>query len=179
MVTQQCRAEDLDRVRAAYSAKGISAELATFFPDVADRLQVAHLVIARAGASTVAELAIAGRPSILVPLPGAIDDHQSANARALADAGGAWVVPQSGFTVDALAKHLGGLLADSAALALGAMHAKLVARPGAADALADLVEQVMRETAPAIEPASGGPSRGQSGRSTTRRTSELPSAGQS
>lgn len=179
MVTQQCRAEDLDRVRAASSAKGISAELATFFPDVADRLQVAHLVIARAGASTVAELAIAGRPSILVPLPGAIDDHQSANARALADAGGAWVVPQSGFTVDALAKHLGGLLANSAALALGAMHAKLVARPGAADALADLVEQVMRETAPAIEPASGGPSRGQSGRSTTRRTSELPSAGQS
>ena len=93
-MTQQCRAEDLERVRAAYAANGISAELAPFFPDVADRLRMAHLVIARAGASTVAELAIAGRPSILVPLPGAIDDHQSANAASLADAGGAWVMPQ-------------------------------------------------------------------------------------
>ena len=93
-VAQQCRAEDLDRVRAAYAAAGIAAELATFFPDVAEQLAAAHLVIARAGASTVAELAVAGRPAILVPLPGAIDDHQTANARALAEAGGAWVMPQ-------------------------------------------------------------------------------------
>ena len=180
MVTQQCRAEDLDQVRATYAANGISAELATFFPDVADRLHVAHLVIARAGASTVAELAIAGRPSILVPLPGAIDDHQTANAKVLADAGGAWVMPQPGFTVDALAERLSSLLVDSAVLALGAMHARLVAQAGAADALADLVEQVMRETAPApTEPASGGPSRGQTGRPTTTRTSEQPRVGQS
>jgi UDP-N-acetylglucosamine--N-acetylmuramyl-(pentapeptide) pyrophosphoryl-undecaprenol N-acetylglucosamine transferase len=179
MVTQQCRAEDLDRVRASYAGNGISAELATFFPDVADRLQAAHLVIARAGASTVAELAIAGRPAILVPLPGAIDDHQSANAKALADAGGAWIMPQPGFTVDALAERLGGLLADVGALALGAMHARLVARAGAADVLADLVEQVMRETAPApIEPAFGGPTRRQSGRPTTS-TSEQPRMGPS
>ncbi len=180
MVTQKCRADDLDRVRAAYSASGTSAELATFFPDVADRLQVAHLVIARAGASTVAELAIAGRPSILVPLPGAIDDHQSANAKALADAGGAWVMPQPSFTVDALTKRLETLLSDSAALVLGAMHARLVARAGAADALADLVEQVVRETAPAqTEPASGLLLRGQSGRSRTPRTGEQPRMGQS
>jgi UDP-N-acetylglucosamine--N-acetylmuramyl-(pentapeptide) pyrophosphoryl-undecaprenol N-acetylglucosamine transferase len=179
MIMQQCRAEDLDQVRATYAAKGIGAELATFFPDVADRLRAAHLVIARAGASTVAELAIAGRPAILVPLPGAIDDHQSANAKALADAGGAWVMPQPGFTIDALVERLGRLLADSAALALGANHARLVARPGAADALADLVEQVMRETAPATERASGGPSQGQSSRPATTRTNEQPRMGQS
>jgi UDP-N-acetylglucosamine--N-acetylmuramyl-(pentapeptide) pyrophosphoryl-undecaprenol N-acetylglucosamine transferase len=178
MVTQQCRVEDIDQVRATYAAKGISAELATFFPDVANRLQVAHLVIARAGASTVAELALAGRPSILVPLPGAIDDHQSANARALADAGGAWVMRQADFTVDALAERLGSLLADAPALALGALRARLVARAGAADSLADLVEQVMRETAPApVEPAAGGPSRRQSGRSTVMRASEQPRMG--
>lgn len=180
MVAQQCRAEDLDRVRAAYVANGISADLATFFPDVADRIQVAHLVIARAGASTVAELAIAGRPSILVPLPGAIDDHQSANARALADAGGAWVIPQPRFTVDALAERLGALLADSAALVQGALRARTVARAAAADALADLVEQVMRETAPEpIEPAAGSRARGEVGGISAPRSSQQPRMGQS
>ena len=147
LVTQQCRAEDLERVRATYAAAEISAELAAFFPDVADRLRAAHVVIARAGASTVAELAIAGRPSILVPLPGAIDDHQTANARALADAGGAWVMQQQDFTVAALAERLGSLLPDPGGLALAATNARLVARPGAAAALADVVEQAVRETA--------------------------------
>ena len=102
-------------MRAAYDAAGIAAELAPFFPDVADRLAAAHLVIARAGASTVAELAVAGRPSILVPLPGAIDDHQTANAAALAQAGGAWVMPQSSFTPAALTERLTTLLQDRAA----------------------------------------------------------------
>jgi UDP-N-acetylglucosamine--N-acetylmuramyl-(pentapeptide) pyrophosphoryl-undecaprenol N-acetylglucosamine transferase len=146
-VTQQCRAEDLDRVRATYAASEINAELAPFFPDVADRLRTAHLVIARAGASTVAELAIAGRPSILVPLPSAIDDHQSANARALATAGGAWVMPQPEFTVVALTERLSQLLADPGALTQAAANARLVARPGAAAVLANVVEQVARETA--------------------------------
>jgi UDP-N-acetylglucosamine--N-acetylmuramyl-(pentapeptide) pyrophosphoryl-undecaprenol N-acetylglucosamine transferase len=155
MVTQQCRAEDLERVRATYAASGITAELAPFFQDVADRLRAAHLVIARAGASTVAELAIAGRPAILVPLPGAIDDHQSANAKALADAGGAWVMPQPGFTAAALAERLAGLLVDPGALAQAATYARLVARAGAADALADVVEQVAREAAPAQAGQSG------------------------
>ena len=87
-------------MRAAYAAAGIAAELAPFFPRLAARSRRAHLVIARAGASTVAELAVAGRPAILVPLPGAIDDHQTANAARLADAGGAWVMPQPAFTAD-------------------------------------------------------------------------------
>lgn len=138
-------------MRAIYASSGVAAELAPFFPDVADRLRTAHLVIARAGASTVAELAIAGRPSILVPLPGAIDDHQTENARALAAAGGAWVVPQPRFTVAALTDQLTNLLPDPAALARAAVNARLVARPNAAAALADVVEQIVRDTVHANE----------------------------
>jgi len=103
----------------------------------------AHLVIARAGASTVAELAVAGRPSILVPLPGAIDDHQSANAHALAASGGAWVVPQIGFTPTLLAGRLQDLLADPAGLVAMAAGARGHARADAAARLADLVEARM------------------------------------
>jgi UDP-N-acetylglucosamine--N-acetylmuramyl-(pentapeptide) pyrophosphoryl-undecaprenol N-acetylglucosamine transferase len=148
-VTQQCRAEDLDGVRAAYATSGIAADLAPFFADVATLLQNAHLVIARAGASTVAELGVAGRPAVLVPLPGAIDDHQTANARSLADAGGAWMLPQSGFTPDALAGQLEKMLAtpdilrDAAAKAAGRGHVE------AAERLADLIdEKVPQESVP-------------------------------
>jgi UDP-N-acetylglucosamine:LPS N-acetylglucosamine transferase len=146
-LTQQCRAEDLDRVRAAYSATGIEADLSPFFPDVAERLAAAHLVIARAGASTVAELAVAGRPSVLVPLPGAIDDHQSANARALAQAGAARVMPQPSFTPDALASTLTELLSAPATLSAMAAAARTQARPDAAARLADLVETLMNHNA--------------------------------
>jgi UDP-N-acetylglucosamine--N-acetylmuramyl-(pentapeptide) pyrophosphoryl-undecaprenol N-acetylglucosamine transferase len=139
-VVQQTRPEDLERVKAAYAADGISAELSPFFPDVAARLVAAHLVIARAGASTVAELAVAGRPAILVPLPGAIDDHQSANARALAEAGGGWVVPQPQFTPAFLADRLNELLADPVGLTAAAVGARSQARADAAARLADLVE---------------------------------------
>lgn len=145
-VVQQCRTEDLERVRAAYDQAGIAAELSAFFPDVAVRLSAAHLVIARAGASTVAELAVAGRPAILVPLPGAIDDHQTANAAALADAGGAWVMPQPNFTPGALAERLSALLVDPAALAAAAAAARTQGRPDAAARLADLVEQIVIQT---------------------------------
>ncbi len=139
-VAQQCRPEDLERVRAAYSEAGISAELATFFPDVAARLAAASLVIARAGASTVAELAVAGRPAILVPLPGAIDDHQSANARALAATGAAWVVPQSSLSASDLAARIQALLEEPGVLARAAAAARAEARADAAARLADLVE---------------------------------------
>ncbi len=144
-VVQQCRPEDLERVRAAYSASGVAAELATFFPDVAERLAAASIVVARAGASTVAELAVAGRPAILVPLPGAIDDHQSANARALADAGAAWVMPQPGFTSAALATQFTALLDDPVTLARAADAARGQARIDAAARLADLVEALMKQ----------------------------------
>jgi UDP-N-acetylglucosamine--N-acetylmuramyl-(pentapeptide) pyrophosphoryl-undecaprenol N-acetylglucosamine transferase len=146
-VVQQCRPEDLDRVRQEYAEAGLPAELAAFFPDVATRLVAAHLVIARAGASTVAELAVVGRPAILVPLPGAIDDHQSANARALAAAGGAWVIPQREFSADALAARLSAVLADGPALAQAAVAARSEARADATGKLADLVEDLMRQEA--------------------------------
>jgi UDP-N-acetylglucosamine--N-acetylmuramyl-(pentapeptide) pyrophosphoryl-undecaprenol N-acetylglucosamine transferase len=139
-VVQQTRPEDLERVRSAYAADGIQSELAAFFPGMAARYAAAHLVIARSGASTVAELAVAGRPSILVPLPGAIDDHQSANARTLAAAGGAWVVPQPGFTAASLAERLTELLMAPARLAQAAAAAHNVARADAASRLADIVE---------------------------------------
>jgi UDP-N-acetylglucosamine--N-acetylmuramyl-(pentapeptide) pyrophosphoryl-undecaprenol N-acetylglucosamine transferase len=142
-VVQQVRPEDMERVKAVYTADGIEADQSPFFPDVAARLGAAHLVIARAGASTVAELAVAGRPAILVPLPGAIDDHQSANARALAEAGGAWVVPQPLFTPASLAERLEQLLADPVELTRAAEAARSQARDDAASRLADLVEVQM------------------------------------
>lgn len=139
-VVQQCRPEDVEGVRVTYQQIGMTAELSPFFPDVADRLAAAHLVIARAGASTVAELAVAGRPSILVPLPGAIDDHQSANARALGQAGGAWVMSQPTFDASSLAERLATVLTDPAALIAASEAARSQARVDASGRLADLVE---------------------------------------
>ncbi len=139
-VVQQCRAEDLARVRAQYDESGVSAELAPFFQDVAARLARAHLVIGRAGASTVAELAVAGRPAILVPLPGAIDDHQSANAAVL---GGARVIAQRDFSAEGLAALLTEMLGDTQLLATAAQAAAASAHADAAGALATLVERNM------------------------------------
>ncbi|MGH6814357.1 MAG: undecaprenyldiphospho-muramoylpentapeptide beta-N-acetylglucosaminyltransferase, partial [Hyphomicrobiaceae bacterium] len=97
-VVQQCRVEDLDRVRSAYEQLGIAADLATFFDNLPERMAGAHLVLGRAGASSVAELAAVGRPSILVPLPHAVDNDQLHNATKLADAGGAWCIEQRDLT---------------------------------------------------------------------------------
>lgn len=146
-IVQQCRVEDLERVRAAYARSGVAAELAAFFPDVADRLVAAHLVISRAGASSVAELAVVGRPAILVPLPGAIDDHQSANARALVAARGASAIAQTDFSPALLAEQLALLLGEPDMLAHAARGARSVARPDATARLADLVESLMHQEA--------------------------------
>ncbi|HEY1858205.1 UDP-N-acetylglucosamine--N-acetylmuramyl-(pentapeptide) pyrophosphoryl-undecaprenol N-acetylglucosamine transferase, partial [Acidocella sp.] len=139
------RAEDLDRAKAAYGACGVSAELASFFPDVAARLAAAHLVISRAGASSVAELAVVGRPAILVPLPGAIDDHQSANARALVAARGASMMAQSDVSPTTLAERLTLLLDEPDMLAHAARAAATIGQADAAARLADLVEARMRQ----------------------------------
>jgi UDP-N-acetylglucosamine--N-acetylmuramyl-(pentapeptide) pyrophosphoryl-undecaprenol N-acetylglucosamine transferase len=109
---------------------------------------MSHIVIARAGASTVAELACAGRPSILVPLPSAIDDHQSANARSLASVGAAWVMPQPSFTPEALARHLDAVFSNPPVLARAAAAAAKEAHPEAARRLADLVLALVRQAAP-------------------------------
>jgi len=141
-VSQQCRPEDLEAVRAAYAGTGIGHDLATFFTDVPDRLVRAHLVIARAGASTVAELAAVGRPAILVPYPFAMDDHQSANAGALADADGAWLQPQATLTPATLARMVQCLLEAPDTLARAASAAWAFGRGDAAGHLADVVQDL-------------------------------------
>ncbi|MBB4154701.1 UDP-N-acetylglucosamine--N-acetylmuramyl-(pentapeptide) pyrophosphoryl-undecaprenol N-acetylglucosamine transferase [Sphingomonas jinjuensis] len=141
-VTHQARIEDMDAVRAQYAEHQIPAEVATYLPDLPERLAWAHLVIARAGASTIAELTAAGRPAILVPLPGATDDHQTANAREITQAGGARTIPQDRFTAIELAKQMQKLGLDPAALENAAGRARSVGQPTAVSDLADLVESL-------------------------------------
>ena len=141
-VVHQARPEDAEAARARYAAHGIPAEIATYLPDMPARLAVAHLVVARAGASTIAELTAAGRPAILVPLPSAMDDHQTANAREMADTGGAVSIAQAGFTPQALADAVARLAATPESLAEAAALARAKGRPDAARALADLVERL-------------------------------------
>ncbi|HEX9490601.1 MAG TPA: undecaprenyldiphospho-muramoylpentapeptide beta-N-acetylglucosaminyltransferase [Stellaceae bacterium] len=138
-LAQQARPEDVEAARRAHAASGVAAELAAFFDDVPARLARAQLVISRSGASTVAELAMIGRPAILVPYLYAADDHQTANARALEQAGGAWVMPHAAFTPDALAARLAQLMVAPETLARAAAAAHALGRPYAARALADLV----------------------------------------
>ena len=141
-VQQQTRAENLESARAAYAAAGVEAETAPFFADMAGRLGAAHLVIGRAGASTVCEVAVAGRPAILVPLKIALDDDQGQNARLLAEAGAAEVLREDALTDASLSALLQALMEDPARLAAMAAASKRVGKPDAADRLADVVERV-------------------------------------
>ena len=146
-IVQQCRQEDMERVHAAYVGAGVDAELATFFDDLPKRLAEAHLVIARAGASTVAEVTTIGRPSILVPYSFAIDDHQARNAHAINEAGAGWVLPESGFSAEKLRERLESLIALPSVLELTAANAKALGRPEAVKSLADTVLSLIRSTA--------------------------------
>ena len=138
-IVQQCRPEDIEAVTADYRAAGIDAELSTFFNDVPARLAACHLAITRSGASTVAELGVAGRPAILVPYPFATDNHQTSNAEAFAQSGGAWVVSQRILTPKLLADRIAGLAAHPDTLARAAEAARQQGRPAAADSFAELV----------------------------------------
>ena len=149
-VVQQCRADDIEDVRLRYAALNIPAELLTYIEDMPDRLTEAHLVIARAGASTIAELTAAGRPAILVPLPIATDDHQTVNAREMAKAGGARMIPQDEFTSEALSAQIAAIAGDAQALANAAERALSVGRPHATKDLADLVERIAGGAAPLL-----------------------------
>jgi UDP-N-acetylglucosamine--N-acetylmuramyl-(pentapeptide) pyrophosphoryl-undecaprenol N-acetylglucosamine transferase len=142
VLTQQVREEDMTRVRAVYDRLKINAELAPFFTDLPARLAANHLVISRSGAGTVAELAAIGRPSILVPLPGAIDQDQFANAGVLSEAGGGLRIVQSEFTPDRLAAEISALAAEPAKLTAMADAARKAGRLDAAERLADLVVKV-------------------------------------
>lgn len=141
-VVQQARAEDLDRVQGTYAQAGISAEVAPFFQDLPARMAAAQLVISRSGASTVAELAALGRPSLLVPLPGAIDQDQAANAKALAATGGALPIPQAEFTPARVAREITRLTAAPETLTQMADAAKSAGVLDAAERLADLVARL-------------------------------------
>jgi UDP-N-acetylglucosamine--N-acetylmuramyl-(pentapeptide) pyrophosphoryl-undecaprenol N-acetylglucosamine transferase len=137
-IVQQCRPEDIDAVRAAFGEIGVEAELSSFFADMPERLAAAQLVISRSGASSVAELGVAGRPAILAPYPFATDDHQTANAEAFARNGAASIIAQRAFTPILLAERLSAALADPQALAHAASQAHRNGRPDAAQRLADL-----------------------------------------
>ncbi|KPF93776.1 UDP-diphospho-muramoylpentapeptide beta-N-acetylglucosaminyltransferase [Novosphingobium sp. AAP83] len=139
-VTQQCRPEDIEAVRARYAAHEIPAELGTYFEDMQGRLAAAHLFVGRAGASTIAELTAVGRPAILIPLPIATDDHQAANTREIVAAGGARAIRQTGFTPKELAKQIQTMALHPRTLSNAAHAAWNCGLPNAVSDLADLVE---------------------------------------
>lgn len=138
-IVQQCRADDLQNVQAMYERAGIHAELHEFIKDIPVELAQAHLVIARSGASTVAEVTTAGRPAIFVPYPHHPDQQQKINADAVADVGGAWVMTQNGFTPEAVLARIETFLQNPETLFRAAENARSIGRPDAARRLGNLV----------------------------------------
>ncbi len=141
-IVQQARDEDLDRVRQTYARLGVQAQVEPFFSDLPAQMAASHLVISRSGASTVAELAAIGRPSMLVPLPHSLDQDQRANAGVLERAGGAIRIDQAAFTPDRVASEIAALAAEHGRLAGMAAAARTAGAPDAAERLADLVLRV-------------------------------------
>jgi UDP-N-acetylglucosamine--N-acetylmuramyl-(pentapeptide) pyrophosphoryl-undecaprenol N-acetylglucosamine transferase len=139
-VTQQCRPEDLDRVAEAYRKAKVNCELQAFFDDLPERMAQSHLVIARAGASTIAELTVIGRPAILVPLPGSLDADQKNNALLIDAAGGGWLAEQATLSPHSLGTRLAQLLGSPQTLQKAAAAAKSLGRPDAVERLADIAE---------------------------------------
>ncbi|MEO0696457.1 MAG: UDP-N-acetylglucosamine--N-acetylmuramyl-(pentapeptide) pyrophosphoryl-undecaprenol N-acetylglucosamine transferase [Pseudomonadota bacterium] len=145
-VLQQAREAEADEIKAVYARCGIDAEIAPFFSDLPDRMAKAHLIISRSGASTVSEISAVGRPSILVPLKIAMDDHQTGNAKALTETGGAILLPEDEFTPSALTEVLSGLLQSPQRLTDMASRAKGRVKSNAAARLAELVEANLMRT---------------------------------
>lgn len=143
-ISHQARAEDAARVSAAYASAGISAQVQPFFDDVPQRLADCQLVISRAGASSIADITVIGRPAILIPFPAATGDHQTANARALADAGAAVLLPQSVLDAGTLRRDIHAILSDKGRATTMAARALSLGRPDAAARLADLVTELTR-----------------------------------
>jgi UDP-N-acetylglucosamine--N-acetylmuramyl-(pentapeptide) pyrophosphoryl-undecaprenol N-acetylglucosamine transferase len=143
-LVQQVRAEDLDRVAEIYRQAHVNVELGPFFTDLPERMAAAHLVIGRAGASTVAELTVLGRPSILVPLPGSIDGDQKNNAQVIEAAGAGWIMEQATLSPISLATRLSTLFDNPATLTAAAAAAKSLGQPNAVEKLADLAEGLAR-----------------------------------
>ncbi len=144
-VSHQAREEDGERVASYYAEHGIDADVATFFRDVPRRMSEAQLVISRAGASSVADISVIGRPSILIPYPYAAADHQTANARGLAEAGAAVVIPESELQVEMLAGHVEAILTEPQAAHQMSLAALRTGMPEAPQVLADLVEELAQK----------------------------------
>ncbi len=142
-VTQQCRPEDVAETKLVYKSFGINANISSFFNDIPNRIACAHLVICRAGASTIAELTTIGRPAILVPYTHAVDDHQSQNAYAVDKIGGGWLIPEHNFTDNILADRLESLLSVPKILENAGAAAKAAGIPNAASKLADIIIDIM------------------------------------
>ncbi|MDF2233999.1 UDP-N-acetylglucosamine--N-acetylmuramyl-(pentapeptide) pyrophosphoryl-undecaprenol N-acetylglucosamine transferase [Albimonas sp. CAU 1670] len=146
-LTQQAREGEAEGLSRAYADLGVPAEVAPFFSDMPQRIAEAQLVACRAGASTVAELTAIGRPSILIPYPHAMDDHQTANARPLAEAGAAIAAQEAGLTAQALSAHIASVLGDPTRAAAMAAAAAALGRPDAAERLADLAAATAEQVA--------------------------------
>jgi UDP-N-acetylglucosamine--N-acetylmuramyl-(pentapeptide) pyrophosphoryl-undecaprenol N-acetylglucosamine transferase len=147
-IVHQCREDMIEVTARKYEAAGVKAEIKSFFNDIADRLKNCHLFIGRSGASTVAEVAVVGRPAVFVPYPGHSDMQQKHNADVVAGRGGGWVFMQEDFTPEALAAHLGGLARDPATLEKAAAAAKSCGHPEASRNLADVVEKRLKAPQP-------------------------------
>ena len=141
-LSQQVRPEDMDRVRAVYEDIGLAAELRAFFDDVPERLADASLVISRAGASSIADISVIGRPAILIPYAAAADDHQAANAAGLVSAGGAFMIREAELTAEGLAGHIAAILSDPEGARAMADASRAQGRPDATEHLAALVEDL-------------------------------------
>ncbi|QHQ34050.1 UDP-N-acetylglucosamine--N-acetylmuramyl-(pentapeptide) pyrophosphoryl-undecaprenol N-acetylglucosamine transferase [Algicella marina] len=144
-VSHQARDEDAAKVRAAYDSLGVRADIRPFFDDIPDRMARAQLVICRAGASSIADLTVIGRPSILIPYPYATGDHQTANAKGLVAAGGAFMIPESGLTPEVLSGHIAAILAEPEGANAAAAATLKFGKPDAAEMLADLVGKIAFE----------------------------------
>lgn len=155
-IVQQCRPEDIEEVRQVYEQAAIKCELHDFIDNVPEQLEQAHLVIARSGASTVAEVTTAGRPAIFVPYPHHEDQQQKINADTVADAGGAWVMTQNGFTEEAVLARVETFLQNPEVLFRAAENARSMGRPDAARRLGNLVTAIVsgwdKNTGRAVDP---------------------------
>ena len=138
-IVQQCVELDIPRVKAIYEEAKIKADIRPFFKDMALQFEKCHLVIARSGAGTVSEVTTAGRPAIFVPYPHHADQQQKRNADAVADAGGAWVMTQNGFTAEALLARLETFMQNPETLFRAAENARSCGRPDAARKLGNIV----------------------------------------
>ena len=141
-VVHQSGRQHLDTLRANYAAAGVEAEVRDYIEDMAAEYRACDFAICRAGAMTVAELACAGVPAMLVPFPFAVDDHQTGNAEFLSEAGAAWLMPQKELTAEKLAALIGGL--DRATLAAMSDKALKLAKPDATRQVADICEALAK-----------------------------------